>query len=37
MFGIDEFTRSSTPEGAILFVGAMTAKPVVRDNQVVVR
>ena len=38
MFGIDEFTAViNPPEGAILAVGAMTAKPVVRDNQVVVR
>ena len=38
MFGIDEFTAViNPPEGAILAVGAMTAKPVVRDNQVVVK
>ena len=38
MFGIDEFTAViNPPEGAILAVGAMTAKPVVRDNQVVIR
>ncbi len=38
MFGIDEFTAViNPPEGAILAVGAMSAKPVVRDNQVVVR
>ncbi len=38
MFGIDEFTAViNPPEAAILAVGAMTAKPVVRDNQVVVR
>ncbi len=38
MFGIDEFTAViNPPEGAILAVGAMTPKPVVRDNQVVVR
>jgi len=38
MFGIDEFTAViNPPEGAILAVGAMTAKPVVRDNEVVVR
>jgi pyruvate dehydrogenase E2 component (dihydrolipoamide acetyltransferase) len=38
MFGIDEFTAViNPPEGAILAVGAMTAKPVVRDSQVVVR
>ena len=38
MFGIDEFTAViNPPEGAILAVGAMTAKPVVRDNEVVIR
>jgi pyruvate dehydrogenase E2 component (dihydrolipoamide acetyltransferase) len=38
MFGIDEFTAViNPPEGAILAVGAMTAKPVVRDNEIVVR
>ena len=38
MFGIDEFTAViNPPEGAILAVGAMTPKPVVRDNQVVVK
>ena len=38
MFGIDEFTAViNPPEGAILAVGAMSAKPVVRDNEVVVR
>ncbi len=38
MFGIDEFTAViNPPEGAILAIGAMTAKPVVRDNQVVVK
>lgn len=38
MFGIDEFTAViNPPEGAILAVGAMAPKPVVRDNQVVVR
>ena len=38
MFGIDEFTAViNPPEGAILAVGAMTPKPVVRDNEVVVR
>jgi len=38
MFGIDEFTAViNPPEGAILAVGAMTSKPVVRDNQVVVK
>jgi pyruvate dehydrogenase E2 component (dihydrolipoamide acetyltransferase) len=38
MFGIDEFTAViNPPEGAILAIGAMTPKPVVRDNQVVVK
>jgi pyruvate dehydrogenase E2 component (dihydrolipoamide acetyltransferase) len=38
MFGIDEFTAViNPPEGAILAVGAMTAKPVVRGDQIVVR
>jgi pyruvate dehydrogenase E2 component (dihydrolipoamide acetyltransferase) len=38
MFGIDEFTAIiNPPEGAILAVGAMTPKPVVRDNEIVVR
>ena len=38
MFGIDEFTAViNPPEGAILAVGAMTAKPVVRDNAIVIR
>jgi pyruvate dehydrogenase E2 component (dihydrolipoamide acetyltransferase) len=38
MFGIDEFTAViNPPEGAILAVGAMTPKPVVRNNEVVVR
>ena len=38
MFGIDEFTAViNPPEGAILAIGAMTAKPVVRDNEVVVK
>ena len=38
MFGIDEFTAViNPPEGAILAIGAMTAKPVVRDNEVVIR
>ncbi|MCU1265110.1 MAG: pyruvate dehydrogenase complex dihydrolipoamide acetyltransferase [Acidobacteria bacterium] len=38
MFGIDEFTAIiNPPEGAILAVGAVTAKPVVREDQVVVR
>jgi pyruvate dehydrogenase E2 component (dihydrolipoamide acetyltransferase) len=38
MLGIDEFTAViNPPEGAILAIGAVTAKPVVRDNAVVVR
>jgi len=38
MFGIDEFTAViNPPEGAILAIGAMNAKPVVRDNEIVVR
>lgn len=38
MFGIDEFTAViNPPEGAILAVGAMSAKPVIRNNEVVVR
>jgi pyruvate dehydrogenase E2 component (dihydrolipoamide acetyltransferase) len=38
MFGIDEFTAViNPPEGAILAIGAMTPKAVVRDHQVVVR
>jgi pyruvate dehydrogenase E2 component (dihydrolipoamide acetyltransferase) len=38
MFGIDEFTAViNPPEGAILAIGAMTPKAVVRDNEVVVR
>ena len=38
MFGIDEFTAViNPPEGAILAVGAVTAKPVVRDDEIVVR
>jgi pyruvate dehydrogenase E2 component (dihydrolipoamide acetyltransferase) len=38
MMGIDEFTAViNPPEAAILAVGAMTAKPVVRDGEVVVR
>jgi pyruvate dehydrogenase E2 component (dihydrolipoyllysine-residue acetyltransferase) len=38
MFGIDEFTAViNPPEGGILAVGAMSAKPVVRDNEIVVR
>jgi pyruvate dehydrogenase E2 component (dihydrolipoamide acetyltransferase) len=38
MFGIDEFTAViNPPEAAILAVGAMTPRAVVRDNQTVVR
>jgi len=38
MFGIDEFTAViNPPEAAILAVGTVTPKPVVRDGQVVVR
>jgi pyruvate dehydrogenase E2 component (dihydrolipoamide acetyltransferase) len=38
MFGIDEFTAViNPPEGAILAVGAMAARPVVRDGAIVVR
>jgi pyruvate dehydrogenase E2 component (dihydrolipoamide acetyltransferase) len=38
MFGIDEFTAViNPPEGAILAVGAMSQKPVVRDNEIAVR
>jgi pyruvate dehydrogenase E2 component (dihydrolipoamide acetyltransferase) len=38
MFGIDEFTAViNPPEGAILAIGAMTPKPVVRENEIVVR
>ena len=38
MFGIDEFTAViNPPEGGILAVGAMSPKPVVRDNEIVVR
>ncbi|HEY7783882.1 MAG TPA: pyruvate dehydrogenase complex dihydrolipoamide acetyltransferase [Pyrinomonadaceae bacterium] len=38
MFGIDEFTAViNPPEGAILAVGAMTPKPVVRDGEIAVR
>ena len=38
MLGIDEFTAViNPPEAAILAVGAVTPKPVVRDDQVVVR
>jgi pyruvate dehydrogenase E2 component (dihydrolipoamide acetyltransferase) len=38
MFGIEEFTAIiNPPEAAILAVGAMSAKPVVRDGEMVVR
>lgn len=38
MFGIEEFTAIiNPPEAAILAVGAMSPKPVVRDGEVVVR
>jgi len=38
MFGIDEFTAViNPPEGAILAVGTMSPKPVVRDNEIVIR
>ena len=38
MFGIDEFTAIiNPPEAAILAVGAMTPKPVVREGEVTVR
>jgi pyruvate dehydrogenase E2 component (dihydrolipoamide acetyltransferase) len=38
MFGIDEFTAViNPPEAAILAVGAMAPKPVVRNNELVVR
>lgn len=38
MFGIDEFTAIiNPPEAAILAVGSMSPKPVVRNNEVVVR
>ncbi|HKY28716.1 MAG TPA: pyruvate dehydrogenase complex dihydrolipoamide acetyltransferase [Pyrinomonadaceae bacterium] len=38
MFGIDEFTAViNPPEGAILAVGAVSAKPVVRDGEIVSR
>jgi pyruvate dehydrogenase E2 component (dihydrolipoamide acetyltransferase) len=38
MFGINEFTAIiNPPEGGILAIGAMTAQPVVRDGEVVVR
>jgi pyruvate dehydrogenase E2 component (dihydrolipoamide acetyltransferase) len=38
MFGIDDFTAViNPPEAAILAVGASVAKPVVRDNEIVIR
>ncbi|HEX8774960.1 MAG TPA: pyruvate dehydrogenase complex dihydrolipoamide acetyltransferase [Pyrinomonadaceae bacterium] len=38
MMGIDEFTAViNPPEAAILAVGAMTPKPVVRDGEIVIR
>lgn len=38
MFGIDEFTAViNPPEAAILAIGAMSPKPVVRDGQLTVR
>jgi len=38
MFGIDEFTAViNPPEAAILAIGAVSPKPVVRDGEVVVR
>ncbi len=38
MFGIDEFTAViNPPEGAILAVGAMTPRPVVRDGEITTR
>jgi len=38
MFGIEEFTAViNPPEGAILAIGAMAAKPVVKDNQITIR
>ncbi len=38
MFGIDEFTAViNPPEAAILAVGAMTPKPVVRDGEITIR
>jgi pyruvate dehydrogenase E2 component (dihydrolipoamide acetyltransferase) len=38
MFGIEEFTAViNPPEGAILAVGAMAPKPVVRENEVAIR
>jgi len=38
MFGIEEFTAViNPPEGAILAIGAMAPKPVVKDNEVEIR
>ena len=38
MFGIDEFTAIiNPPEAAILAIGAMSPKPVVRNNELVIR
>jgi len=38
MFGIDEFTAViNPPEGAILAIGAMAPKPVVRDDEIAIR
>ena len=38
MFGIEEFTAIiNPPEAAILAVGAMSPKPVVRNNEIIVR
>ncbi|MBA3513080.1 MAG: pyruvate dehydrogenase complex dihydrolipoamide acetyltransferase [Pyrinomonadaceae bacterium] len=38
MFGIDEFTAViNPPEGAIMAIGAMSKRPVVRDEEIVVR
>ncbi len=38
MFGIDEFTAViNPPEGGILAIGAVSPKPVVRDDQIVIR
>jgi pyruvate dehydrogenase E2 component (dihydrolipoamide acetyltransferase) len=38
MFGIEEFTAIiNPPEAAILAIGAMSPKPVVRNNEIVVR
>ncbi|HSE21483.1 MAG TPA: pyruvate dehydrogenase complex dihydrolipoamide acetyltransferase [Pyrinomonadaceae bacterium] len=38
MLGIDEFTAViNPPEGAILAIGSMSPKPVVRDNEIVIR